>query len=82
MAFVKLFGIYSMKSVNNSLIIDAKNLEELLLKLIQLEPNLTLEELKRSLVFVNNKSINQLNMFKTKLNSSDNVSILSSSAGG
>ena len=82
MANVKLFGIHSMKVKNNSLTIEARNIEELLLKLSSLEPSLTLEELKRSLIFVNHKNITQLNMFKTKIDSSDNISILSPVAGG
>ena len=82
MANVRLFGIHSIKVGNNSLIIDAKNIEELLLKLAKLESSLTLKELKGSLIFVNNKNITQLNMFKTKIDSSDNISILSPTAGG
>ena len=82
MANVRLFGIHSIKVGNNSLIIDAKNIEELLLKLAKLGSNLTLKELKGSLIFVNNKNIAQLNMFKTKIDSSDNISILSPTAGG
>ncbi|CCQ92988.1 putative sulfur carrier protein AF_0552 [[Clostridium] ultunense Esp] len=82
MAKVKLFGIYSIKVGKNELIIKAKNIEELLIKLSEIEPNLTMEELKRSLIFVNNRNITELSMFKTKIDHNDNISILSPIAGG
>lgn len=82
MAKVKLYGIYSTKVENNQLIIEAKNIEELLLKLSQLEPNLNIKELRRSIIFVNNKNITELSMFKTKIEHNDNISILSPIAGG
>jgi molybdopterin converting factor small subunit len=82
MAKVKLFGIYSTKVEKDNLIIDAKNIGELLIKLTELEPKLSLKELKRSLIFVNNRNITELNMFKTKINHEDSISILSPVAGG
>jgi molybdopterin converting factor small subunit len=82
MAKVKLFGIYSTKVEKDNLIIEAKNIEELLTKLTELEPKLGLKELKRSLIFVNNRNITELDMFKTKINHEDSISILSPVAGG
>lgn len=82
MAIVKLFGIHSTKVKNSDLVIDAKNIEELLLKLTELEPSLTLGELKRSIIFINNRNITKLNIFKTKIDHDDNISILSPVAGG
>lgn len=82
MAKVMLFGIYSIKAGKDQLIIEAKNVEELLVKLSQIESNLTMEELKRSLIFINNRNITELSMFKTKIDHNDNISILSPIAGG
>ncbi|SDW16470.1 MoaD/ThiS family protein [Tepidimicrobium xylanilyticum] len=82
MAKIKLFGILSTKVALDELIIEADNIEELLIKLSVMESNLNMEELKRSLIFVNNKNIIELNMFKTKIGPNDNVSILSPIAGG
>lgn len=81
MAKIKLFGILSTKVALDELIIEADNIEELLIKLSVMESNLNMEELKRSLIFVNNKNIIELNMFKTKIGLNDNVSILSPIAG-
>ncbi len=82
MAKVKLFGIYSIKVAKDEYVIEADNVEELLLKLSVMEPNLTMRMLRRSLIFVNDKSITDLNMFKTQVGPNDNISILSPIAGG
>lgn len=82
MAKVKLFGIYSIKVAKDEYVIEADNVEELLLKLSVMEPNLTMRMLRRSLVFVNGKNITDLNMFKTQVGPDDNISILSPIAGG
>ena len=75
MAIVNLYGIHSLKTEKQCIIVEAKNIEKLLLEL-------TISELKRSLIFVNNKEIKHLNMFKTKISSEDKISILSLIAGG
>jgi len=82
MAKVKLFGIYSIKALKDEYIVEADNVEEVLLKLSEIEPSLALRELKKSLIFVNGKNITQLNMFRTRVDSKDNISILSPIAGG
>lgn len=82
MAKVRLFGIYSLKATQDEYDIEADDIEEVLLKLSKMEPNLNTGELKKSLIFVNGKSITELNMYRTKVNSGDNISILSPIAGG
>lgn len=82
MAIVNLYGIHSLKTEKECIIVEAKNIEKLLLELTMLETELTISELKRSLIFVNNKEIKHLNMFKTKISSEDKISILSLIAGG
>ncbi|NLY77695.1 MAG: MoaD/ThiS family protein [Tissierellia bacterium] len=82
MAKVRLFGIYSIKVARDEFIIEAENIEEVLQKLNVMEPSLTMGLLKRSLIFVNNKNITELNMFKTKVGPNDKISILSPIAGG
>jgi len=82
MAKVKLFGIYSLEVNKDELIIEADTIEAILLKLSSIEPNLTIKRLKGSLIFVNDKNISELNMFKTKVKPDDNISILSPIAGG
>lgn len=82
MAKVRLFGIYNLKATQDEYDIEADDIEEVLLKLSKMEPNLNTGELKKSLIFVNGKSITELNMYRTKVNSGDNISILSPIAGG
>ena len=82
MAKGRLFGIYSIKVARDEFIIEAENIEEVLQKLNVMEPSLTMGLLKRSLIFVNNKNITELNMFKTKVGPNDKISILSPIAGG
>ncbi len=61
--------------------IEATRIDQLLNQLSQ-KYNITVKELKSSVIFVNGKNIVHLKVFKTKLNDGDQVDMFTPAGGG
>lgn len=82
MVIIRYFGLTRFLIQKNSDEVEAKRVDELLEKISKKYEEITLKDIKNSVIFVNRTNIVDLNVFKTKLKDGDEVYILSPLGGG
>lgn len=82
MVRVRLYGPISLSAADSELLIDAARLDELLARVSERCPAVSVAQLKQAAIFVNGVNITALRLFRTKLKAGDEVQILSPAAGG
>ena len=81
MVNVKFFGTARVKFQTRSLDVDADDVKTLIEKIAK-HFGIHEKDLKQFLVYVNEKNITELKMYKTKLADGDTVMFLSPASGG
>ena len=81
MVNVKFFGTARVKFQTRSLDVDADDVKTLIEKIAKYF-GINEKDLKQFLVYVNEKNITELKMYKTKLADGDTVMFLSPASGG
>lgn len=82
MVKVRFFGIVRLKTQKSSIEIQANRIDDLLYKIANTCKEITLDDLKKCIIYVNGIDISKLKLYKTKLKEEDEVHILSPAAGG
>lgn len=82
MITVRLYGLISLSASESELLIDAARLDELLVRVSERCPAVSVAQLKRAAIFINGVNITALRLFRTELKAGDEVQILSPAAGG
>lgn len=81
MVTVVFFGAARLEFGVKEVVIEAKNVGELLKKIAK-QFGITYKTAKQHLCFVNEQNITSLKMWRTKLNDGDKVMLLSPASGG
>lgn len=82
MTEVTLMGLLRLSCGKNILTVEARTVGELVIAVNSQCPELSVKELKRSVIFVGDKNITNLKMFRTRLKDNDKVIIMSPVSGG
>lgn len=82
MVNVRFFGMIRTVLRLKNMEIDADSIDEMLKIIADENISIQYEELKNSLILVNGKNIDKLDMMKTSLNEGDQVEIFSPIIGG
>ena len=67
MATVKFFGLLRIQTGIAEAKAEGKTLKEVLYDIQRQYPSMTVKELKKKVIYVNGKDINQLKFFRTKI---------------
>ena len=79
---VTLMGLLRLKAGQRVLKVEADTVAKLMVAVNMQCPALSVKELKHSVIFVGDKNIAELKMFRTRLNDGDKVTIMSPVSGG
>lgn len=82
MVNVRFFGMLRLDIKKSSIMIEAGSIEELLNVLNEGYEEINLNQLKNSIIFINDTNMNALKRYKTKLKDGDEVLFLSPVSGG
>lgn len=82
MVKVKLLGVLRIQLKKSYIEIEATTINEVLDYIHKTSDDVTIKELKKSVIFVNGKNIIELNMFRTKLMNNDEVILMAPVCGG
>lgn len=82
MVRVRFFGIVRLKIEKSLIEIEADRIDELLRKIANTFKGITLNDLRKCIVYVNGTDISKLKLYKTELKEDDEIHILSPAAGG
>ncbi|TAH63041.1 MAG: MoaD/ThiS family protein [Gottschalkiaceae bacterium] len=79
---IKFFGILRLKVEISSIEIESDRIDKLLNKIADIFKEITLDDLKKCIIYVNDTDISELKLYKTKLKDGDEIQIFSPAAGG
>ena len=79
---VRFFGTIRLKLKEGSTLLESNRVDKLLIAISNKYEAIDQAELKNSVIFVNDKNIQHLKLFKTPLQDGDEVLILSPAGGG
>lgn len=82
MVKVRFFGTVRMKIKESYIEIEANRVDRLLKTISLLTNEVTLVDLKKSIIYVNGTNIDSLKLYRTALKEGDEVQILSPVSGG
>lgn len=79
---VKFFGILRLSLQKSSVELEAENVSDLINNICKLMPEADYNDLRNSIIFVNDTEIVKLKGYRTKLRQGDEVMFLSPVSGG
>lgn len=79
---VKFFGILRLKVEISSMEVESDRIDKLLNKIANTYKEITLDDLKKCIIYVNSTDISELKLYKTKLKEGDEIQVFSPAAGG
>lgn len=82
MILVRFFGTLRLSIGESRLEMEAERIDQLLVKINQKYNKIGIEQLKNSVIFINNQNINKLERFKSRLKDGDEVLFISAMGGG
>ncbi len=82
MISVKFYGMFREKVGAVEMSLEACSLDRLLKEICRVSENISVKELKQSMIFINKKPLSEYSGFKTKLEDGFEVAFLSPSGGG
>lgn len=82
MVKVKFFGLLRLDLKIKEIEVEALTVNEMLQKLSEQIPSMTVKDFKGYLIYVNGTPINKLKNFRTKLKDGDEVVMMNPASGG